>query len=245
MRLTADLIRSAPAYINPIKERELSLRGFKIPAIENLGVTQDQYETIDLSDNELTRVTNFPVLARLQCLLLNNNRISRVDAGLGSFLPKLSGLILSNNKITSLSDLDGLADLPGLTHVSLLNNPVTQQKDYRAYLISRLPKLKVLDFAKVKPKEREAAVKKFPPVERKKEDSSAPMQLSGGPGGKGAAAAPAKTFIPGEGIPQMMQPKGPTEAQKARLLELIKNATEVSQIDRLEKMLKGQIPVVV
>jgi len=244
--MSADLVRSSPAYVNPIKERELSLRGFKIPTIENLGVTQDQYETIDLSDNELTRLNNIPVLLRLQCLLLNNNRISKLEAGLGSSLPKLTGLILSNNKISSLPDLEALGDLPQLTHVSLLNNPVTRHKDYRAFVISRLPKLRVLDFSKVKPKEREAALKQFPPVERKKEADTAPMQLSG-PGGKPAlaAGAAAKTFIPGEGIPGVMQTKGPTPEQRKMLIKMIQECKDIREMERLEKMLNGTIPVAI
>jgi U2 small nuclear ribonucleoprotein A' len=40
MRLTTDLIHSSLSYLNPLKERELDLRGHKIPAIENLGVAK-------------------------------------------------------------------------------------------------------------------------------------------------------------------------------------------------------------
>jgi Leucine-rich repeat len=37
VRLTVDLVASAPSRVNPCMERELVLRGLKIPAIENLG----------------------------------------------------------------------------------------------------------------------------------------------------------------------------------------------------------------
>jgi hypothetical protein len=40
MRLTADVITNCFARINPCLERELDLRGLKIPAIENIGATQ-------------------------------------------------------------------------------------------------------------------------------------------------------------------------------------------------------------
>jgi hypothetical protein len=40
MRLTADVIMNCFARINPCLERELDLRGLKIPAIENVGATQ-------------------------------------------------------------------------------------------------------------------------------------------------------------------------------------------------------------
>lgn len=56
MKLTPELLTQAPSTLNPIKERQLDLRGksyplfvfsptvvytgYKIPAIENLGVTK-------------------------------------------------------------------------------------------------------------------------------------------------------------------------------------------------------------
>lgn len=49
--------------------------GYKIPEIENLGATGDQFDTIDFSDNDIRRLDGFPYLKRLKCLLLNNNRI--------------------------------------------------------------------------------------------------------------------------------------------------------------------------
>jgi hypothetical protein len=39
--------------------------GFKIPQIENLGVCEDLFECIDLSDNELLIIDNFPIMKRL------------------------------------------------------------------------------------------------------------------------------------------------------------------------------------
>ena len=36
---------------------------------------QDQFDTIDLSDNEIRKVDGFPLLRRLKNLLLNNNRV--------------------------------------------------------------------------------------------------------------------------------------------------------------------------
>ncbi|CAN1732008.1 U2 small nuclear ribonucleoprotein A' [Linum perenne] len=40
VRLTADLIWNSPHFFNAIKERELDIRGNKIPVIENLGATE-------------------------------------------------------------------------------------------------------------------------------------------------------------------------------------------------------------
>lgn len=49
-------------------------------------------------------------------------------------------------------DLDSLSTLPRLKYLSLLDNPVTKQPNYRLYLVARCKKLKVLDFRKVKQK---------------------------------------------------------------------------------------------
>jgi len=226
MRLTAELVRGAPAYMNALKERELSLRGFQIPDIENLGVTQDMYESIDLSENAVTRITNVPLLKRLHTLLLANNRISRIDAALGQFLPALKCLVLTNNKLSTLADLESLADLPTLTHVSLLGNPVVKVAHYREFIISKLPLLKSLDFTKIKPKEREAALKMFPPAEKKKEVKEL----------KAAAPAPAKTFTPGESVPGLsVKPMG--DEERAKLMERVANAKSLDEVDRLSKLL--------
>ena len=76
-------------------------------------------------------------------------------------LPMLKCVILTNNRLGKLADVDPLATFKRLTHLSLMNNPVTRAENYRAYVIYKLKKLKVLDFRKVKPKEREAAEELF------------------------------------------------------------------------------------
>ena len=53
----------------------LNILGYKIPLIENLGTTLDQFDTIDFSDNEIRKVDNIPFLPRIKTLLFNNNRI--------------------------------------------------------------------------------------------------------------------------------------------------------------------------
>lgn len=43
VRLTTELVAKAPSYINPVKDRELDLRGNRIPQIENLGVSKVRF----------------------------------------------------------------------------------------------------------------------------------------------------------------------------------------------------------
>ena len=97
----------------------------------------------------------------MSMLLLSNNRISRVADGVGSRLPALETLVLTNNRIATLAEIDGLASFEALTMLSLLQNPVTRRKHYRLYVIHKLPNLRVLDFQRVRPREREAAAVLF------------------------------------------------------------------------------------
>lgn len=161
MRLTAELVGSAPVRINPLTDRELELRGLKIAVIENLGVTRDGFDCFDLSDNEIARLENFPVLRRLSMLLLSNNLIHRVSAHLGAVLPNLTALVLTANRIASLAEVEVLSSLKQLTLLSLLHNPVARKPNYRLFVIHRFPALRLLDFQKVTRKERLAAAKFF------------------------------------------------------------------------------------
>ncbi|GAB9469056.1 U2 small nuclear ribonucleoprotein a' [Globisporangium polare] len=157
MRITADVILRAQVSINPLRERELNLRGLKAPAIENLGVTKDGFDCIDLSDNEIKKLENFPRLRRLRMLLLHNNHIAKFQDNLAESIANLEYLILTGNRIAQLSELDRLACFAKLDTLALGGNPVTKRKYYREYVIHKLPQLKVLDFKKIKPHDREAA----------------------------------------------------------------------------------------
>ncbi len=42
---------------------------------------QNQFDSIDLTDNAIVKLDGFPRLPRLKQLLLNNNRIARIAKG--------------------------------------------------------------------------------------------------------------------------------------------------------------------
>mmetsp|Transcript_11669 Transcript_11669/g.14557 ORF Transcript_11669/g.14557 Transcript_11669/m.14557 type:complete len:162 (-) Transcript_11669:1497-1982(-) len=159
MRLTVDVIESARIFLNPLQEREISLRGLKIPEIENLGATRDQCDVIDLSDNDIRVLENLPQLKRLRMILLNNNQIESIQEGIEENAPHLDTLILTNNHLSDLSEIDKLHGLKKLTSLSLIDNPICVRKQYRLYTIHKLPWLKFLDFEKVKTSELDEAVK--------------------------------------------------------------------------------------
>ncbi|EAA20433.1 Leucine Rich Repeat, putative [Plasmodium yoelii yoelii] len=129
----------------------------KISIIENLGVTKDYFECIDLSDNEIIKLNNIPYLEKLKTLILCNNKITRIDNDVFENLPNLNSLILTNNKIEKLTTLNALFKAKNLTRLSLLENAVSKVEHYREYLIYNLPSLKYLDFQKIKTKDREEA----------------------------------------------------------------------------------------
>ncbi|KAF8213462.1 leucine-rich repeat-domain-containing protein, partial [Mycena galopus ATCC 62051] len=157
MKLTPELLAQASSTLNPIKERQLDLRGYKIPAIENLGVTRDQHDAIDLTDNSIVTLGNLPLLKRLNTLLLANNKVSHISPSIHISVPNLTTLVLTNNNFTELGDLEPLKELRFLKYVSLLGNPVREKKWYREWLAWRLPGLRVLDFQRIRDKERQDA----------------------------------------------------------------------------------------
>ncbi|KAJ7462752.1 leucine-rich repeat-domain-containing protein [Mycena galericulata] len=157
MKLTPELLAQASSTLNPIKERQLDLRGYKIPAIENLGVTRDQHDAIDFTDNSIVTLGNLPLLKRLNTLLLANNKVSHISPSIHISVPNLTTLVLTNNQFTELGDLEPLKELRYLKYVSLMGNPVREKKWYREWLAWRLPGLRVLDFQRIRDKERQAA----------------------------------------------------------------------------------------
>eukprot|EP01080_Neovahlkampfia_damariscottae_P008034 gene8034-12500_t len=131
MRLTPELINISAQFVNPVQEREIDLRGNKIALIENLGVTKNQFDTIDLSDNELRRIENFPLMTRLKTLFFNNNRINSIDKGVSKAVPNLETLILTNNYFRELEELNDLSQFKNLKNLSLLENVVIKKENYR------------------------------------------------------------------------------------------------------------------
>lgn len=233
MRLTVDLLKYIQGYINPIREREICLRGYKIPMVENLGILKDQYDVVDLSDNSITCLDNFPLMKRLTGLIAHNNKIASFGIDIGAFLPKLENLVLTNNGLKNLAALDGIETLSNLQRLVLVGNDVTKEKGYRLYVVARLPNLRHLDFQKVSQNERKEAHRVF-----------------GTKAGKTRAANLRKKDASGEAGGSETRPLGAlddtmpmTTEQRKAITEAIQQASSIDEIDRLEGMLKsGRIP---
>jgi U2 small nuclear ribonucleoprotein A' len=228
MRLTLELLQQAPQSLNPAQQRQLLLRGFKIPAIENLGGTNDAYECIDFSDNDLIKLGNFPPLKRLKVLMLTNNRISRIAEDAFSTLPNLLSVVLTGNKLEKLVDLEPLTKLKTLERLTLLENPVTKVKHYRPYMIQTCSKtLRILDFNRIKDKERKAAGLLFAGERGKKlvEEIAPPRAVGSEPASQVTEAA--KT--------------GPTPEVIERIKKAIAEAETIEEVTRLERALKSGV----
>ena len=146
------------AVSNPCQKRELDLRDLSLDRLENLGLTLDQYDVIDISSNYIKRLENFPTLNRLECIVAHNNVISAIDSEVMSRnLPSLRVLLLTNNNISDISELTGLSKCKTIEHLSLLGNPVTGISDYRSIVIAALPFLRTLDHKKVTLSEKRVA----------------------------------------------------------------------------------------
>ncbi|KAJ5121229.1 uncharacterized protein N7515_009190 [Penicillium bovifimosum] len=234
MRLTVELIQNSLTYINPLTDRELDLRGHKIPAIENLGSAKDQ-DAIDFTDNDISSLGNFPHFPRLRTLLLARNRITHIQPALATSVPNLTTLVLTANHLSELADLDPLRNLGRLTHLSLLENPLTRKENYRYWVIWRIPSVRFLDFQKVKDAERKTAKELFGTEE---EPSSAASKIMGVKSRTFDVSAPSDRAPAEKGVRVQL-----TDKERKRVEKLIREAKSLQEITRLEKELnEGRIP---
>lgn len=95
-----------------------------------MGAARDN-DAIDLTDNDIAQLGNFPLQPRLRTLFLAQNRIANIQANLSSSIPNLTTLVLTKNRITELAELDPLGGFKKLVYLTLKDNPVTS-KEVRA-----------------------------------------------------------------------------------------------------------------
>lgn len=186
---------------------------------------QDQFDTIDFSDNDIRKLDGFPLLKRIKTLFFNNNRIVRIAESLEHCIPNLEVLMLTGNMIQELGDLDPLIPLKNLNTLCLLQNPVSAKQQYRQYIIYRFPQLKLLDFRKIKTKEREAANAYFKSAQGKEVARE--------------IARKAKIQALGTNIDK----PSISADDRNKIREAITSATSLEEVQRLSKLLQsGHIP---
>lgn len=60
--------------------------------------------------------------------MLARNRINHIQPTLASSIPNLTTLVLTSNNLAELADLEPLKNFPRLTHLVLMENPVTRKE---------------------------------------------------------------------------------------------------------------------
>ncbi|PHH64614.1 hypothetical protein CDD81_4225 [Ophiocordyceps australis] len=233
MKLTPDLIESALSYLNPLKERELDLRGQHIDSIENLGVA-GPHDAIDFTDNDVSVLGNFPLSPRITTLLLARNRVSSIQPALGKAIPNLQNLVLASNDLAELADLDVLGLFARLTHLVLTDNPVTKLQHYRYWVLWRCPSVRFLDYQKVKDVEREKSRELFGSAEEPTALATKILSKKSSFFERSAANGSAQSKLSRIKL---------TPAERKRIQERIQNATNLQEIMALEKELnEGRLP---
>ncbi|KAF2630926.1 L domain-like protein [Macroventuria anomochaeta] len=233
MRLTTDLINNSLSFINCLTERELDLRGHKISAIENMGAARDN-DAIDLTDNDIAQLGNFPLQPRLRTLFLAQNRISNIQPNISTSIPNLQTLVLTKNRLTELADLDPLAGFKKLVFLSAIGNPVTSKENYRYWVIWRCPTVRYLDFVKVKDVERKKAEELFGTSGEPTELASKIMGIKS----KGFVV-PATNDVDSSYKKDRIY----TDDEKRRMRAAIQAASSLAEMARLEKdFAEGRIP---
>jgi U2 small nuclear ribonucleoprotein A' len=146
---------------------------------------------------------------------------------------------LTRQQIKDLKDLDPLASLKHLEFLSLHHAPVSHLKHYRHWLVFRCQKLRVLDFEKVRDKERQQARTLFQTEtgEWTPLATSISAQVTAAPSTNGV-----KTFEPG----MQSEDKGRllTADDKQRIKQAIESATSIEEVRKLQRALElGFVPV--
>lgn len=233
MRLTSQVLSDAPTIINPEKQVTLLLRSLKIPYLENLGITKDTYEVIDLTDNELIELSNFPRLKNLKVLLVGNNNITGInDDKLPNNLPHLQSISFIHNNISKFLDVRILCRFKNLSNITFIDNPITDSSNYRYFIIWLIPTLKVLDFSKVKQKELMKAKELFG------ESIEDPSELALSMLEDISTTESRKNQILSKDMRNLQDVgKKLTDEDKAKLLRELETADSVEDIERIERAL--------
>merc|ERR1711907_191770 len=143
-------------------------------------------------------------------------------------LPFIVSVILTGNKLEKLVDLEPLTRLKTLERLSLLENPVTKVKHYRPYMINKCSKtLRILDFNRIKDKERKAAGLLFAHERGKKllEEIAPPRVIK------------EMSDKPADGAAKL----GPSPEVIERIKRAIAEAETIEEVTRLERALKSGV----
>ncbi|XP_007503737.1 leucine-rich repeat-containing protein 23 isoform X1 [Monodelphis domestica] len=111
-----------------------STQGIELPKLKNLFLAQNQLKQIEGLEN----------LEHLTTLHLRDNQINTLS-GFSSEMKSLQYLNLRGNLVANIIELIQLKELPRLRALILMENPCTDETDYRQETLVQLPQLERLD----------------------------------------------------------------------------------------------------
>lgn len=128
----------------------------EIPPLDHL----PSLEWLDLSFNFIRKITGLDKLKNLKDLSLYDNKIEDIGDGLQN-CPNLQCLSLGRNKIKSLEQIFILRKLKNLQMLTLAENPISKEPEYRNMTIAYINSLVYLDYSFIKNEEKETAIHQY------------------------------------------------------------------------------------
>ncbi|KAL4697946.1 hypothetical protein H8957_001153 [Semnopithecus entellus] len=120
----------------------VELRGNQLES--TLGINLPKLKNLYLAQNMLKKVEGLEDLSNLTTLHLRDNQIDTLS-GFSREMKSLQYLNLRGNMVANLGELAKLRDLPKLRALVLLNNPCTEETNYRQEALVQMPYLERLD----------------------------------------------------------------------------------------------------
>ncbi|KAJ3276320.1 Leucine-rich repeat-containing protein 49 [Terramyces sp. JEL0728] len=168
--------------------RVLMLGRNKIQCLEGLEFL-NKLDILDLHSNRIEKIgispfnpENFGNLFNLRVLNLEDNLVQEIPTLTGLYslcemnikknkhLKKLSKMLLSDNKIAALHDLESMFAIPNLAEVSMDQNPIAENSNFKTLIVSKMPNLKLLDGKRILDETKRNAIRLLKKEENRKRD---------------------------------------------------------------------------
>lgn len=112
--------------------------------------------SIDLSFNHITTIENLDGLSNLRVLSFFHNKISKIQNM--ETLINLSNFSIAHNNITDTKDIEYLRQFRELRALTISDNPVCEERNFRYLVLAYLSDLRFLDYRLISQEERKAAI---------------------------------------------------------------------------------------
>jgi U2 small nuclear ribonucleoprotein A' len=151
----------------------------------------------------------------------------------------LTSLVLTENELSNIDALRPLQPLVHLTRLAVVDNPIMQLPDARLAIIHLLPQLRVLNFQRVRQRERAAAKAKFgesklPSKKRVRADAADAATAAAASSSSSASTADANGAAKATSAKRARL----TTEQQVELAKKIASATSMQEVERLEAALR-------